>query len=106
MLFLSFDENKLIALYKKYKPLLEEAYKELGIQGANFHDSFINAINILLATPVIKGNIYIKHNVISYVFLDKELEKLNKAQKQFLRMGPENIKKIKIRLQLIKELLN
>ncbi len=104
-IFLSFDEVKLVELYKLYRPLLIEAFKELGYPELNFHDTFLNAINVLLKTPVIYGDIFIEQKVISYVYADEKLEKLNNAQKQFLRMGPSNIKKIKIKLQLLKELL-
>lgn len=104
-IFLLFDEKKLIELYNIYSPLLEKSYKELGIPNSSFYKAFIKAIDILVKTPVISGNIYLKKDVISYSFMDSKLEELNNAQKQFLRMGPSNIKKIKKKLLSIKELL-
>ncbi len=81
-------------LLKQLNPLLDEAYKELGYPEEKFEDSLFEAFSVLMSTPVVYGDIYLRKKVISFAFKDPKLEKLNAAQKHLLRMGPENVKQI------------
>lgn len=88
-------------LLKQLNPLLDEAYKELGYPEEKFEDSLFEAFSLLMSTPVVYGDIYLRKKVISFAFKDPKLEKLNAAQKHLLRMGPENVKQIHTKLKEI-----
>lgn len=97
----SLDSGKLVALYHRAKPLLEKAYKELGYPEGDFGAVLLRAFSVLLDTPVLKGDIRLEEKVRSYAYADPGLENLNPVQKHFLRMGPDNILKIKAKIKEI-----
>ena len=92
--FVSLDANKTIELYRRAKPLIQEAYAELGYPDQDFDDTLAEAIVELLKVPVVQGDMLLERKVISYSIADPGLENLSEAQKYLLRMGPENIRKI------------
>ncbi len=92
--FVSLDVNKTIELYRRTKPLIQEAYAELGYPDQDFDDTLAEAIIELLKVPVVQGDMLLERKVISYAIADPGLENLSEAQKYLLRMGPENIRKI------------
>ena len=94
-----------INLYHKTKPLLTQAYKELGLPATNFDLAFIKAIDEILKTPEIDSDIKLLRPSVMYRFEDPSLESLSKVQKQFIRMGPENIRTIKAKLRDIRTAL-
>ncbi|MCP5109081.1 MAG: DUF3014 domain-containing protein [bacterium] len=97
----SFDGEKLVELYARLKPLAEEAYKELGYPDKKFNDTLLQAISVLLNTPVPGNDILLREKVTAYAFDDPGLENLGAAQKHLLRMGPKNAAKIKAKLKEI-----
>jgi hypothetical protein len=105
MVLVSLDSQQLVKIYHQVKPLLEKAYQELGYPGQKFQDTLERAIRVLLRTPSVNGDILLQEKVTTYAFADPHLEALNEAQKHFLRMGPENVKKIKSQLEEILEAL-
>ncbi len=92
--FVSLDVIKTIELYRQAKPLIQEAYAELGYPDQDFDDKMAEAIVELLKVPVVQGDMLLERKVISYAIADPGLENLSEAQKYLLRMGPENIRKI------------
>lgn len=97
--FSSLDVNKTIELYRQAKPLIQEAYAELGYPDQDFDDTLAGAIVELLKVPVVQGDMLLERKVISYAIADPGLENLSDAQKYLLRMGPENIRKIQSMLR-------
>jgi hypothetical protein len=92
--FVSLDVNKTIELYRRTKPLIQEAYGDLGYPDQDFDDTLAEAIVELLKVPVVQGDMLLERKIISYAIADPGLENLSEAQKYLLRMGPENIRKI------------
>jgi hypothetical protein len=82
------------SLYDTMSPLIEEAYFELGYSENDFDSKVLETINRLLDTPIIDGDISLVTPSAMFEFADKELEALLPIQKLFLRMGPENQRKI------------
>jgi hypothetical protein len=97
--FYSLDTRACIRLYKKIKPLIQQAYKELGYPDKDFDETLKIAIIELLKTPIIEGEIQLKEKVITYKMVDPNLEELSPAQKHLLRMGTENVLKIQDKLR-------
>lgn len=99
--FASLDADGCVELYEQLKPLVQEAYRDLGHRTQDFQEALFKAIIELLKTPVIEGDILLEEKVISYMMADPKLEQLSPAQKHLLRMGPENVRKIQAKLREI-----
>ncbi len=101
----SVGSETLAAHYRQLRPLLEEAYRELGKPGQTFHETLEQALDVLLKTPIPGGDVLLEEKVTTYAFADSRLEGLNPARKHLLRMGPANIRIIHGKLREIKEKL-
>ena len=96
---------KMVALFNRYEPLLQQAYAELGYPDELFKRKLVAAIDLLLDTPQVSYPIALVRPSVVYEFADAELEQLPAAQKQMLRLGPANQQKIKTLLREYKKLL-
>ncbi|NKC19173.1 DUF3014 domain-containing protein [Pseudoalteromonas sp. S4498] len=105
-MFDTMSTAQVVRLYAQYKPLFEEAYEEIGYEGDAFNGTLTDAIDELLATPIPDTALPLVKDSVTYKYAYAEWEQLSPAQKQFLRMGPENMKKVKKRLEEIKIALN
>ncbi|MCG7540462.1 MULTISPECIES: DUF3014 domain-containing protein [Pseudoalteromonas] len=105
-MFDTMSTAQVVRLYDQYKPLFEEAYEEIGYEGDAFNGTLTDAIDELLATPIPDTALPLVKDSVTYKYAYAEWEQLSSAQKQFLRMGPENMKKVKKRLEEIKIALN
>ena len=103
--FSSLDTAAAIRLYHSLEPLFDQAYQELGYPGGDFGTVLLKAIDRVLATPIPDGRIAVKRRVKSYSFADPELEALPPVQKQLLRMGPDNARKIQNKLRVVRAAL-
>ena len=92
--FLSIAVERVAPIYSSGKPLFEEAYRELGLDKKSFDQVLFNAMSVLMNTPVVRGDIVLEERLRSFHFVDQQLENLNAAQKQFLRLGPANVEKM------------
>lgn len=87
-------EDKLVAYYRSWYPLLEQAFGELGLPGS-FDEKLDSVIERILAVEVLEGPIELKKPTsVNYKFLDKKLEGASQIDKWLWRMGPENTRQI------------
>jgi hypothetical protein len=96
------DARTIVALYRRYYPLMQEAYIELGNPDIVFNSRVIEVIDHLLATPEIKGPIPLVQPNVLYQFKDAATEKLSSGQKILLRMGPAHAAIVKTKLREIR----
>ena len=101
----SLDPSAAVGLYRQLQPLCEDAYRELGHPPGRFDDVLAKAIQTLLATPVVDGEIELTPRVVTYAFADPRLEVLSPAQRHFLRMGPRNVRLIQGELRTLAKAL-
>ncbi len=97
--FVSVPEKIWITWYKTLRPTLEKAFRELGYPGITFSQRLQQAIEQLLQVPSMNKDIKLEKKVLSFAFADVNLENLNPAQKQLLRMGPGNRARIQKKLR-------
>lgn len=97
----SVDSQGAAELFRRLEPLMQEAYRELGYPDADFRRTFLRALRRLLRTPRPTGAVELEADVANYRFADPDLEELSAAQKQLLRMGPENEARIQNKLREI-----
>lgn len=96
------DSDAAIAVYRRFYPLLEEAFRELGLKKPNFHSVMIAAIDNILAAPDAQGDLLLVHPKVFYQYADPALETLPQTHKLMLRMGPENARSVKASLRQLR----
>lgn len=101
----SIDTASLLELYSLYKPAIDNIFAEISSPSDNFNDKLTDAINILLDTPEVPMPVEVYNDSVMFKFADPQLEALAAPQKQLLRTGPENMRRIKAKLREIKESL-
>jgi Protein of unknown function (DUF3014) len=101
----SIDSNKLVNLFHLFRPLLEEAYSELGYPAKDFDNTVIAALDQVLTTPIYTTPIALTQESVRYKYADPTLENLPPLQKQLLRMGPENTQIIQGKAQILRKAL-
>ncbi len=97
--FASIDAEKTVYTFRELKPLFQQAYRELGYPDRDFEKTLMRAIQELLRVPIVKGNIALEEEVVTYGMADEDLQGLSAAQKHLLRMGPRNVRKIQNKLR-------
>lgn len=97
----SIDPAGAARVYSTLKPRIEEAYRDLGAPDGTFDRALERAIVALLETPVVDGLIRVEPQGAGYRFAAAELEALTPAQKQLLRTGPGNVRRIQASLRRI-----
>ena len=65
----------------------------------------LSAIDELLDTPEVPVPIEVYSDSVMYKYTDERLENLDGPQKQLLRTGPDNMRRIKAKLREIKALI-
>jgi hypothetical protein len=103
--FASLDTDGTVALYRELKPLIDEAYAEIGPADARFDDRLDRAFDRLLAVPVLEEPAQVEQLVVTYAWADDKLEALSGAQRHFLRMGPDNVRLIQDKLRELRAAL-
>lgn len=101
----SFENDALISMFQQYRPQIQAKYAEIGDPDTPFQTVMINAIDKLLDTPEVPVPVEVYTDSVAYKFADPQLENLNEPQKQLLRTGPDNMRRIKAKLREIKALL-
>ncbi|MBJ7266760.1 DUF3014 domain-containing protein [Idiomarina abyssalis] len=103
--FVSLEADVLVENYELFKPLVQEAYAEIGYPESDFDSTLLEAIEVALDTPVPDGLVQVEDDSVMYTFADDSYESLPGAQKQLLRMGPDNIQRVKDKLREIRRAL-
>jgi len=96
------DTKKLVSVYTFLYPLFQQEYNNLGNPKGYFNDRLIEVLDDLLAAPEISGPIPLVRPKVFYQFADVDLESRSAGQKILIRMGPEQARRIKVRLREIR----
>lgn len=84
------EPAQVVAVYVRFYPLFQEAYRELGYPSGYFNDRLVEVIDHLLATPEVSLPVRLAQPKIAYQYADPKLETLSAGQKIMIRIGPEN----------------
>jgi hypothetical protein len=96
------DGARLVELYRRFYPLFQRAYQELGYPDGHFNDRLVAAIDDLLAAPDPEPPIRLSQPRILYEYADPELENRSAGQKIMMRIGRENAAILKAKLSEIR----
>ncbi len=81
-------------LYVNIKPLVDEAYRELGYPAGNFDEALSRAIRVLAETPVAPEPPRLLRRDTYFEFDDPTLRAMVPVQKQFRLIGPDNRRQV------------
>ena len=95
----------LVAVYRRFYPLFQKQYEDLGYPDKYFNDRVVEVIDHLLEVPDLERPVLLSQPRVLYEFADPKLEGLSPGQKILLRMGPESAVKMKAKLREIREAL-
>lgn len=95
------DARGTARLYATLKPRIVDSYRELGHPDGNVDQAVEKAITELLKTPLVEGDVALASKSVAYEFKDPRLQTLSPIQRQFLRMGPRNVRLIQAKLREI-----
>ncbi len=92
------DMKTLAALYMRLYPLFQEAYRDLGYPNGYFNDRLVEAIDDMLAAPVMSGPVKLSQPKVFYEYADPGLEQRSAGQKIMMRIGSDNAARVKAKL--------
>jgi hypothetical protein len=104
-ILLSVDMKQMARLFHRVRPLLETAFAELGYRPRQMDGIILQTIDNILTTPVIIEPLKLTRDSVVFKFADPELESLMPLQKQLLRAGPENTRRIQQQAKILREAL-
>jgi Protein of unknown function (DUF3014) len=93
----------MVETFHTLRPLYKLAFEQLGLDPGDFDNAVIRTLDMILATPEISGPIALATKSVVYIYADPALESLPAVQKQLLRMGPDNIRRIKPTARSLRE---
>ena len=86
------DMASIAKMFHFSRPLLEAAFSEMGYNPRQMDGIVLQAIDVILAAPIIVEPIKLTRESVVYKFADPALEALPPLQKQLLRIGPNHTK--------------
>lgn len=97
------DARFLVALYRHLSPTLVTAYDELGYGDQAWEVKVSQFISKVLAVQVPEGPVELQGSEGVYIFKDDKLESLPAFDKAFIRMGPENTRRVQRKFREIRQ---
>ncbi len=95
------DPRATALLYRRYYPLLQEAYEELGHPDESFHRRLLEVVEHLLEAPQPRGAIALVQPNVLYEYADERLESLSAGHRILIRIGPQNATIVKTWLRAL-----
>ena len=99
------DAKSLVAVYVRYYPLFQQAYRELGYPSGYFNDRLVVVIDHLLEAPETGEQLALVRPGVFWQYANPQLEQLSAGQKVLVRMGPANASRVKAKLREIRAAL-
>lgn len=87
--------EQLVKIYRRYYPLLQQAFEELGVKKGDFEDVTIRALTRITKAPMPPMEAALSRPSVTYRFSAAEFEQRSAVEKLLFRMGPENAQRLK-----------
>lgn len=101
----SLDMDLAAQIFHLTRPLLEGAFSELGYRPRQMDGIILTALDQIMNTPVIFEPIQLSRDSVNFKFFDSKLESLTPLQKQLVRAGPENTRRLQKQAKLLRTAL-
>ena len=95
------DVDSLAATYRRFYPLFQQAYVDLGYPNGHFNDRAVQVLDHLLETPSVDEPVTLVRPHVLYEYADPDLEAASSGQKLLLRLGGDHRVRV---LQFVEEL--
>lgn len=99
------DTARVADAYKRFYPLLQKAYVNLGYPDGYFNDRVVEVIDHLLATPDVTEPPKLVRPHVLYEYADPKLEERSSGQKLLIRIGPEHRQTVENKLRELRRLI-
>jgi len=101
--FTALDPAATATAYKRFYPLIQQAYVDLGRPDGYFNDRLVAVIDHLLETPELAQAPLVQRDERGrYRFVDPTLQSRSIGQKALLRMDPAQARAVKQQLRAIR----
>jgi hypothetical protein len=97
------DVAQIAATYRRFYPLFQQAYVDLGYPDGYFNDRLVEVIDHLLATPDVTGPIKLTQPGVFYQYADPSIEERSAGQKLMIRLGSQNAAIVKEKLRALRK---
>jgi hypothetical protein len=97
------DAAQAASVYKRFYPLFQQAYVDLGYPDGYFNDRLVEVIDHLLATPEVAGPIKLTQPGVFYQYADPSIEERSAGQKAMIRLGSQNAAIVKEKLRALRK---
>ena len=109
----SVDVAQAAALYRRFYPVLQQAYEALGYPGQYFNDRLVAVIDHLLQAPEVQeplalrlvevqGSVAPQQPWLRYELADPQWQSLSAGHKILLRLGPAHAQTLKTQLRALR----
>lgn len=89
-LFLAISDDALVALYFRWYPLFQQAYRDLGYPQGRFNNRVVEVLDHLIATPEISEPVPLLRPKVHYEFAEPAQENASAGRKLLWRIGREH----------------
>jgi hypothetical protein len=100
------DTAQLVATYRHYYPLFQQAYRELGYPKGEFNDRLVEVIDDLLEAPQPEPPVALVAPRAMFDYADQNLQDASAGQKIMMRIGLENEIRVKGKLRQLRRALD
>ena len=100
------DIAQLVATYRHYYPLFQQAYRDLGYPKGEFNDRLVEAIDDLLEAPQPEPPVALVSPRAMFDYAKPELQDTSAGQKILMRLGPQNEARVKVKLRELRRALD
>jgi hypothetical protein len=100
------DTAQLVAAYRRYYPLFQQAYHELGYPKGEFNDRLVEVIDDLLEAPQPEPPVALVAPRAMFDYADPDLQDASAGQKILIRIGPDNEARVKAKLRQVRRALD
>lgn len=97
------DVAQVAAVYRRFYPLFQQAYVDLGYPDGYFNDRLVEVIDHLLATPDVTGPLKLTQPGVFYQYADPSIEERSSGQKLMIRLGSQNAAVVKEKLRALRK---
>lgn len=106
-LFEALDARQVVSAYVRWYPLLQQAYRDLGVPDRQFNDRLVEVIDHLLAAPAVAGPIELVPvpQRPRWAFADPRREAASVGHRALWRMGPDHAARVQAKLREFRALL-
>jgi Protein of unknown function (DUF3014) len=101
----SIDARALASAYRRLHAAVEGSLRELGYPQGSLDRLTVRALRRIEGAPVLEGDVALEHEGGLWVFADARQERLGDLEKQLVRMGPRNERRVQAKAREIREAL-